>query len=350
MAYYLFPPTPVTVDVPPLEFRRDGADQQVVEDTGTPANNRPLPVIILDTTGNVNAIDLSSSVADNDADSGNPIKIGGVYNSTPPTYDDGDRADLQVDSNGNLKTAITGLPASLGQKASAASLATVLSSEQEAILSAIRTAVELIDNAISGTEMQVDLVGIGDVATETTLASLAAEDFATETTLDAIKTAVEILDNAISGTEMQVDLVDIGDAATETTQSAMSAKLPASLGAKAGSSSISIVPATDASFIGGLSAVDTARNDYSSGNVTTSAYTQLVASLGSACKEVEIFDSSGQTLLLATGAAASETDQIYIIPGGNGRVPLSIAASTRVSVKAVSATADSGEITINFYG
>lgn len=103
---------------------------------------------------------------------------------------------------------------------------------------------------------------------------------------------------------------------------------------------------------GALAAITKARNDYSSVNVTTGAYVQLLAaaSVTAAVKEIEIFDSSGQTLLLATGAAASEVDQIYIIPGGNGRIPLAIAASTRISVKAVSATASSGEIIINLYG
>ena len=90
-------------------------------------------------------------------------------------------------------------------------------------------------------------------------------------------------------------------------------------------------------------------NDYSSANVTTSAYTQLVASTTSAVSEVEIFDSSGQGMILATGGAGSETDQIYIFPGGNGRVPLKIAASTRVSIKAKTASATSGYIMVNFY-
>lgn len=41
-------------------------------------------------------------VAHNAADSGNPIKIGGKYNSSAPTLDNGDRGDLQMDVNGNL--------------------------------------------------------------------------------------------------------------------------------------------------------------------------------------------------------------------------------------------------------
>lgn len=89
--------------------------------------------------------------------------------------------------------------------------------------------------------------------------------------------------------------------------------------------------------------------DYAAGSVTTSAYTELVASTSAACSEVEIFDSSGEGMILATGAAGSEVDQIFIFPGGNGRVPLKIAASTRVAIKAKTATASNGFLMINFY-
>ena len=91
------------------------------------------------------------------------------------------------------------------------------------------------------------------------------------------------------------------------------------------------------------------RNNYASVSVTTAAYVQLVASTSGIVNEIEIFDSSGQTLVLAFGAAASEVDKVYITPGGNGRIPLLIPASTRVSIKAVSANATVGEIDINFY-
>lgn len=43
------------------------------------------------------------NVASNVADSGNPVKIGGVYNATAPTLDNGDRGDVQLDNVGNLK-------------------------------------------------------------------------------------------------------------------------------------------------------------------------------------------------------------------------------------------------------
>ena len=101
---------------------------------------------------------------------------------------------------------------------------------------------------------------------------------------------------------------------------------------------------------GGKSVVTTIRNDYTSTSVTTGAWVQLVASTAAAITELEIFDSSGETLELGTGAAAAETRLILVFPGGNGRVPVSIAAATRLSIRAVSANASVGELDINCYG
>jgi len=115
-------------------------------------------------------------------------------------------------------------------------------------LDAIKTAVEILDNVVSGSEAQVDVVGalpagdnnignvdlasaipagtnnIGDVdvltvpadpfganadaaATAGSTGSIQAKLRLLTSQLDAVKTAVETLDNAISGSEMQVDVV-----------------------------------------------------------------------------------------------------------------------------------------------
>lgn len=109
------------------------------------------------------------------------------------------------------------------------------------------------------------------------------------------------------------------------------------------------------SVVSGGSSTITYRNRarlvYSSTNVTTGAWVQLLSSVGTiAITEIEIFDSSGETLELGVGAAGSEVSNSYIIPGGNGRIPMQISALSRISVKSVSATANSGELIINFYG
>lgn len=99
----------------------------------------------------------------------------------------------------------------------------------------------------------------------------------------------------------------------------------------------------------GKTSVTSIRNDYTSTSVTTSAWVEIVASLSADVQEIEIFDSSGQTLELGVGGSGSEARQLYILPGGNGKVPLRIASGARVSVKAASATASVGELVINFY-
>jgi hypothetical protein len=88
------------------------------------------------------------------------------------------------------------------------------------------------------------------------------------------------------------------------------------------------------------------RYDYTV-NVTTSAYVQLVASTSAATNRLQIFDSSGQTLVLAVGGAGAEVDQLFIFPGGID-IDYYVPAGSRVSIKAVSASATTGECSINF--
>jgi len=46
---------------------------------------------------------VSGGVASGSTDSGNPVKVGGIYNSTAPTVIAGARVDFQSDANGNLQ-------------------------------------------------------------------------------------------------------------------------------------------------------------------------------------------------------------------------------------------------------
>lgn len=89
------------------------------------------------------------------------------------------------------------------------------------------------------------------------------------------------------------------------------------------------------------------RNDYSSVNVTTSAYVQVVASSAAVINRLYIADTSGSAIILATGASGSEVEQLYIGPGGNDApYELTIPASTRIAIKALDVTATSGQIII----
>lgn len=263
-----------------IQYTRNSADQVVTEDTGTPANNRPLPVKLLDSSGNENRVSATQS------GTWNVTNISGTVSL--PT---GASTEATLSTASSTLTTISGkLPATLGQKAMTASLAVVLASDQSAI--------------------PVSQSGTWNVGTLTTVTTVS--------TLTSITNDVN---------------VKLKDGSANAITSVASGSNRA-------------IHTSDA----GRSVVTTVRNDYSSTSVTTGAWVQLVAATSSEIHAFEIFDSSGQTLELGTGAAASETRLCLIFPGGNHVVPVRIAASTRVSVRAVSATASVGELDINFYG
>lgn len=142
------------------------------------------------------------------------------------------------------------------------------------------------------------------------------------------------------------------DFATQTTLSAMSAKLPTTLGQTTKSGSLSVTVASDQVLDvkqTGRAKIEQAYLDYTLSNVTTSAYTELIASTTATASRIEIFDSSGELMILAVGASSSEVDQLFIFPGGNGAIDLAIPASSRISVKAKTATASEGYLAINLY-
>jgi len=58
------------------------------------------------TAANLNAT-VVGNIASGSADSGNPVKVGGVYNSTPPTLTNGQRGDIQLDTRGGLQIVVT---------------------------------------------------------------------------------------------------------------------------------------------------------------------------------------------------------------------------------------------------
>jgi uncharacterized protein YcgI (DUF1989 family) len=90
------------------------------------------------------------------------------------------------------------------------------------------------------------------------------------------------------------------------------------------------------------------RTVYSVTPVTTAAYVELVASTAYVVNHISVFDSSGQVLKLATGPVGAEVDAILIPPGG-ADLPFKVSAGTRLSIKAVSGNATSGEQDLNLF-
>ena len=112
-----------------------------------------------------------------------------------------------------------------------------------------------------------------------------------------------------------------------------------------------VTPASGATFSIAITGTVVANapvyNDYTSTNITTGAYVQLVASTTNTINNIHIFDSSGQTMILAVGAPGSEVNQVYVQPGGD-TFTLRIPAGSRISYKALTANATAGYLIMSF--
>lgn len=222
---------------------------------------------------------------------------------------------------------------SQGQAAMAASVPVVISSDQSAIPISDGGSTITVDGTVaatqSGTWNIADITGTVSLptgaATEMTLATLAteatAQTLATEATLQSVQTSVGSIDT----------------------------KTP-SLGQAAMAASVPVVLASDQSSLpasAGRSSVLNINSDISA--LTTSAYVEIEDSTTADIAWLSAFESSGNGVILATGASSSEVDVLYIPPGGFGMaVPLAIPSGTRLSIKALLANNSSGNLIMNF--
>lgn len=95
-------------------------------------------------------------------------------------------------SGGLTNTELRASPVPVSATIDTTGLATTLTDTNT---TAIKTAVEILDNAIAGNEMQVDIL----TSALPSGASTSAKQDTQQTALDAMKTALEIIDNFISG-------------------------------------------------------------------------------------------------------------------------------------------------------
>ena len=135
-----------------------------------------------DSTGQIIA---RGNVASGASDAGNPVKVGGRYNSSPVALTDGQRGDLQLDASGNLKTAISGTMAitanssvNVAQLAgtatdtnsgakSAGTLRVVLATDQPQLTNALKTDGSAVTQPISASALPLP-TGAATSAAQTT--------------------------------------------------------------------------------------------------------------------------------------------------------------------------------------
>ena len=90
--------------------------------------------------------------------------------------------------------------------------------------------------------------------------------------------------------------------------------------------------------------------DYSSTNVTTGAWVELIASTADDATLLTIDETNGQFFEIGFGAAASETRAALVAPGGIAPLNLNVPSGTRISIRAIESTADVGRLGLALYG
>jgi hypothetical protein len=412
MSLFVWPP--ISLSASPISFIRDLVSTQVLDDTVTPANNRPLPVKLSGITGDINitANDLNVSLDHtNDSvslgdgtvlftagqkTSANSIPV--VLSSEQEAFIDGIEALLtSLDAvDYATETTLTALNAkfnSLGQKASAASIPVVLSTEQEAFIDGIETLLTSIDGKDYSTEttlaaLNAKFASLGQKASagsvpvvlsteqeamidgiETSLTSIDGKDFSTETTLaaasaklpatlgqkaNAASLAVTLSteqEAMIDGIETTLTSIDGKDFSTETTLAAQSAKLPATLGQKTKAASLAVTIASDQDSVNtNLTPVDFMDNglvDASSTSIPTASNLAIVAATAATIRKIQVIEDIGNFMTLRN---AANTILAYL-PLGGGEVEVNIAAGTTLGLRSeTGADIVAGKIAINFLG
>ena len=234
---------------------------------------------------------------------------------------DGDYAPLQVNASGALYTEVktSALPSGAATEAKQDVIETTLNS--------IEGDTSSLAGAVSGTEMQVDVVASLPAGTN------AIGKLAANSGVDIGDVDVTSLPSLPAGTNNIGD-VDIASA------------LPA------GTNSIgTVVLGAGSATIGKLSAIapvdflDSGLVDTSTANIASTG-TTVVSSLAAACTEIEIQEDIGEFMSLRVGG----TVKAYL-PLGGGRVKVSLAATSAVQLYSETGTAiSSGKIAINFLG
>ena len=228
-----------------------------------------------------------------------------------------------------------------------------LQTSSEALLTTIDADTGSLAGAVSGTEMQVDVI---TSALPSGAATEAKQD-TIETTLTAIETDANTIAGAVSGSEMQVDVITSAlptGAATSALQSSSEAILTtidADTGSLAGCVSgtelqVDIVSGsvTVVNSMTPIDFLDAGVFDASTGTNIPSTGSATLVTLAADCKEIEVVDDIGEYMSLRVGGAVKA-----YLPLGGGRVKCHLSTGNAVTLYSETGTTiNSGKIAMNF--
>lgn len=234
MRLYIYPPRAVTVTTPPVGFILDGVDTTVSQDTVTPANSNPLPVIQLDSSGNP-ATPLTDAQL-----RATPVPVSG------PLTDTQLRASAVPVSDSTSQTILNEINTDLGLQTSPAEPNPANNTTVIGGIKGINSNLQSIDGktpALVGGRVPVDGSGVTQPISASSLplptgASTLAEQQAQSTLIGAVNETAPATDTASSGLNGRLQRI-----AQRLTS--LIALLPASLGQKASSASLATVLSTE---------------------------------------------------------------------------------------------------------
>jgi hypothetical protein len=233
---------------------------------------------------------------------------------------DGDYSPLQVNATGALYTTVDSSALPTGAATSA------LQTSSEALLTTIDADTSTLAGAVSGTEMQVDVI--------TSALPSGAATSALQTTANGILTTIDAdtssLAGCVSGTEVQVDVVS-GSVVVDTY------------------TVVDFIDSTVAGYVADNGVIELSGTNTIPAKAASQL--QLVSTSAATIKKIQTVEDIGEYMGIFTGASTSET-LACVLPLGGGEVSVEIASGSRISIRALtSSTAiTSGSLGINFLG
>lgn len=372
----------------PVTFYKDSVLTNVSQDTVVPANSEPLPSKILDDNGvpvdwttlnqEVTQLAIAADIANIETAT---QSIDSKLNTLGQKTSAGSVPVVIASDQSAVPISAASLPLPTGA-ATEATLAAILADTTNIDTSTAAAAVSLasIENSANNIEASVASIDAGmDVllstrASEATVAAILADTATIDSAAAAIAASTASIDGKLANnygvataalrTAAQIGnasgVADFNSGATGAQTVRVVANMQRAgneLSYNTGNSDANtqrVVLASDQPAVAVTGTLTTSDPGYKEKytlnltSISTSAYTQLAASTTNATTKAQFRNTSLETMILATGAAAAEVDRYYIEPG-NSIVVYSIAASTRLSVKAAFNAITEGLLTVNFF-